>query len=87
MPTERYNFGDGVANGIIYAVGGTSPASVFDATVDAYDPTTNSWTTRTPMLTGRYGLGVSVVNGILYAVGGFAALPAGVTATVEAYQP
>src|SRR2546426_9123415 len=53
-------------------------------TVEAYDPTTNTWTTKAPMPTPRHGLGTSVVNGVIYAMGGSAGYLLG---TVEAYDP
>jgi hypothetical protein len=80
MPTARTNFGVGVVNGALYAVGGVNTSSVL-ATVEAYDPISNTWTPKAPMPTARTYLGVGVVNGVLYAVGG------GILATVEAYIP
>jgi N-acetylneuraminic acid mutarotase len=74
----------GVVNGILYAVGGSVPATstpVASAEVDAYDPVSNTWTTKAPMPTPRIGFRVGVVNGLLYTVGGDA------TGTVEAYDP
>jgi len=56
----------GVVNGILYAVGGSSQKGI----VEAYDPATDSWTTKASMRSIRSGLGVSVVNGLLYAIGG-----------------
>src|SRR5881396_2926876 len=54
MPTARHRLAVGVVNGILYAVGGSgnfgSPAVVL-ATVEAYDPATNSWTTKASMPT------------------------------------
>ena len=95
MPTGRQGMGVGVANGVLYAIGGfsihytatggySSSESIL-ATVEAYDPVANSWTTKAPMATSRYNLAVGVVNGVVYAVGG-AAVPAYLT-TVEAYDP
>ena len=69
LQLARLYLGVGVVNGILYAVGGGNGNSVF-ATVEAYDPVSNTWTTRASMPTGRSGLGVGVVNGVLYAVGG-----------------
>src|SRR2546422_996486 len=96
MPTGRQGMGVGVANGVLYAIGGfsihytatggySSSESIL-ATVEAYDPVANSWTTKAPMPTSRYGLAVDVVNGVLYAVGG---IGGGNTllGTVEAYDP
>ena len=88
MPTARVFLSTGVVSGVLYAVGGstglagTSP-TVF-ATVEAYDPSSNSWTTKTPMPTARYGAAIGVVNDIIYVVGGWNNGP---LATVEAYDP
>ena len=86
MPTPRYGLAVGVVNGILYAVGGdtTDAESGFGvpvATVEAYDPTANSWTTKASLQAPSGDLAIGVVNGILYAVGGVAA------GTVEAYDP
>ncbi len=67
-------------------VGGTANRSFGIDTVEAYDPDTDTWETKTPMTHGRALLGVGVINNILYAVGGSddysASLP-----TAEAYDP
>jgi N-acetylneuraminic acid mutarotase len=84
MPTARYFFGVAAINGILYVVGGSDGPN-FLATVEAYDPATDTWTTKASMPTPRYALGVAAVNGILYALGG--ANSNGVLATVEAYDP
>jgi hypothetical protein len=85
MPTAREHLAVGVVNGVLYAVGG---AVDFNGgarqTVEAYDPVTNTWTTKAPMPTARWLLAVGVVNGVLYAVGGETP---GVLQTVEAYDP
>ncbi|PYP72916.1 MAG: hypothetical protein DMD41_07380, partial [Gemmatimonadetes bacterium] len=89
LPTARHRLAVGVVNGILYAVGGSgnlgNPPAVL-ATVEEYDPATNSWTTRASMPTARLDLAVGVVNGILYAVGGVGSLIPGLP-TVEAYDP
>lgn len=98
MPTGRYEMGVGVVNGVVYAIGGQAErAGLADAileTVEAYDPVTNSWSTRAPMPTPRSALAVGVVNGVLYAVGGrdfISGNPNSVgyhsLETVEAYDP
>ena len=86
MPTPRSALAVGVANGILYAVGGMETDAPVTGTVEAYDPATNAWTTKAPMPTPRAYLAVGVVNGILYAVGGNSG-GAGGLATVEAYDP
>ena len=83
MPTPRTGLAAGVVNGILYAVGGNDGVS-FLGTVEAYDPATNTWTTKASMPTVRTGLATGVVNGILYAVGGN---DGSFLATVEAYDP
>ena len=92
MPTARCCFAVGVANGILYVVGGISRpiGGRILGTAEAYDPRTNTWATKAPMTTPRWSLGVGVVNGILYAVAG-AGGPGGEVSvplsTVEAYDP
>ena len=79
IPTPRGGLAVEVVNGILYAVGGaiTHPGvggypeyTEFLSTVEAYNPATNSWSSRAPLPTPRYGVAVGVVDGILYAVGG-----------------
>src|SRR5439155_16355573 len=87
MPTARHGLGVGVVNGILYAVGGAAnnDGSGFLNVVEAYDPSTNTWTTKAPMPTARQGFAeVGVVNGILYAIGGY---NGAILQTVEAYNP
>ena len=89
MPTARHSPGVAVVNGILYVVGGATGAEPTHgtlATVEAYDPATDTWTPRLSMPTSRSRLGVAVIDGILYAVGGLNS-PLGAVATVEAYDP
>jgi N-acetylneuraminic acid mutarotase/pimeloyl-ACP methyl ester carboxylesterase len=89
MPTGRIGLGVDTVEGILYAVGGLTSASgvvTYLPTVEAYNPATDVWTTKTSMPTPRFGPGVAAMNGILYVVGG------GTTAAidpapVEAYDP
>jgi hypothetical protein len=64
------------------------------ATVEEYDPATNTWTTKAPMPTARESLGLAAAsNGKIYAVGGAVMSIHGVhfeghpLATVEEYTP
>ncbi len=83
LPTPRMNLAAAAVNGTLYALGGwNSPGTL--ATVEAYDPATNTWTARTPMPAPRSDFGVGVVNGVVYAVGG---VSGGTVGTVEAYDP
>jgi N-acetylneuraminic acid mutarotase len=85
MPTARGSHGVAAINGILYAVGGNSPAGVF-STLEAYDPITDTWSTKTPMPTARYLISVTVLNGLLYAAGGVDVI-GNYLDTVEAYNP
>ena len=92
MPTPRFGAGVGVVDGIIYVVGGDSgnaPRTYGTATVEAYDPATDSWTTRASMSIPRLAPGVAALGGLIYAVGGDSASPAGVgvVARVETLDP
>src|SRR2546423_6378133 len=90
VPTARSGFGLGVVNGILYAIGGatgTGASASIVNTVEAYDPATNTWTTKEPMCTGRRSLAIGVLNGVLYAIGGQATYPGDYTGANEAYRP
>jgi cytochrome c biogenesis protein CcdA len=93
MPTRRSGLGVGVLNGVLYAVGGVPCAGCtygFLNTVEAYDATTNTWTTKASMPTARSELGVGVLNNSLYAIGGYAPFSSnsyGFVATNEVFQP
>ena len=72
------------ADGRIYAIGGFDSTS--NATVEAYDTTTNVWTTVAPMPTARYGLAAATgPDGRIYAIGGVDG-GSNILATVEAYD-
>jgi N-acetylneuraminic acid mutarotase len=85
MPIPRQQFGVGVVNGVLYAVGGDWTCGGLIANVDAYDPATNTWTSKAPLSAPRASFGVGVVNGILYAIGG--QTNGGLSDIVEAYDP
>lgn len=91
MPSPRDAAAAAVVDGVIYVVGGRdasipdSPASRLQ-TNEAYDPVTDSWTTRAPMPTRRHGHVAVAVDGILYAIGGDTAPFTYINAN-EAYDP
>lgn len=61
----------GDSNGKIYLMGGyntASPAGI--ASVDVYDPTTNMWSSVSPMLTARYFAAATAVGDEVYVIGG-----------------
>jgi N-acetylneuraminic acid mutarotase len=90
MPTARAKLAEAAVGGIVYAIGGSDhgcdPAHGGSYnTVEAYDPVTDTWTTKASMPTARNSLAAAVVNGIVYAIGGQNGPNS--YSTVEAYDP
>src|SRR5580704_8481341 len=52
MPTARQQLAAGVVNGRLYAIGGLDSVGYSNA-VEAYDPATDTWSTKASMLTAR----------------------------------
>jgi N-acetylneuraminic acid mutarotase len=83
MPTARYELCAAELNGLIYAIEGNpgcGSAGQAMATVEAYNPVSNSWSTRAPLPTGGWGAGAVGINGKVYVIGGF-------NANVYCYDP
>lgn len=92
MPSPRVNLAVGVVNGILFAVGGVccnpGHGNRIHDTVEAYDPTSNTWTTKARMPTLRNAPVSAVVDQILYVAGGYGGPEGEVpTNTIEAYDP
>lgn len=94
MAVGRERFSTAVVNGIVYAVGGlvtdnsVTPAWVKStATVEAYNPATNSWTTKASMASVRSDVHVVALNGIIYAIAGRKDTYPPELLSVEAYDP
>jgi N-acetylneuraminic acid mutarotase len=98
MPTARSFLASAVSNGIIYVFGGDnavvtqSNSNSFNpvATVQAYDPATNTWTTKASMPIARERFAAVESNGIIYVMGGL--IPDGTgfvttSPTMYAYTP
>ncbi len=88
MPTARSGVAGAVLDGKLWVIGGgTGPGGHTGvvATVDVYDPVTNTWTTAPAMPTARNWARTAVVNGILYIIGGEDG--SGALNTIEAYDP
>jgi len=86
MPTRRFWFSTSVVDGIIYVIGGKpglGDGSPHLSTVEAYDPTTDTWTPKADMPTRRSFSSTCVVDGKIYVIGG--AMPG--KSAVEAYDP
>ena len=86
MPTGRGLASGGVIGGKLYVAGGATNVTTF-ATLEEYDPITDTWTTRTRMQTERWGLAVGAINGRLYATGGCAGAYDVCPKTLEVYTP
>jgi N-acetylneuraminic acid mutarotase len=87
VPTARDHLAVVAAAGRLYALGGRIDGGYAQnlAVVEAYDPTTDQWQTRTPMPTARSGIAAALLFGEIVVIGGEA--PAGTFAEVEIYNP
>jgi subtilisin family serine protease len=86
MPTARGGVALWDANGLLYAIGGANSAGTVLRTVQAYNPATNSWTTKAPLPAARQsGNGAGEINKIIYLAGGHDAAGA-LTRTLYAYN-
>ena len=74
MPTARVGPAAAVVDGMVYAAGGDRGfdpiATRALSVVEAYDPSTDTWSSVPPMPTARVEFGLSAVENTLYAVGG-----------------
>jgi N-acetylneuraminic acid mutarotase len=90
MPTAREEPEAAVVDGKCYLIGGRVANLINSArsldVVEVYDPTTNSWSTRAPMLSPRYAHSVAVVDGKIYVMGGTPD-QALVSQSMEVYDP
>ena len=90
MPTSRHALTTSALDGKIYAIGGYVPGvSGYPgvATVEVYDPATDTWTTAPDMPTGRFGPRSSVVDEKIYVIGGMEYWIGSAYGTVEEYDP
>jgi len=87
LPTATADGVGAVVNNVLYIFGGSSSHSQCTTVTNAvwaYNPTTNSWSSKTAMPTARCSMGVAVRNNIVYVVGGY---NAGRLKTVESFDP
>lgn len=84
MREARNNLGVAVVNGRIYAIGGDTlggrwtysmglSGQITGKTVgtnEEYDPATDTWSFKTPMLTPRKSFAITAYNGKIYCIGG-----------------
>jgi len=74
MPTPRYEFGAAELNGLLYAIAGNpgcGSAASAKRDVEAYNPVSNSWSSKALLPTGSWGASVASANGKIYVIGGF----------------
>jgi len=89
MPTARCCLAVVTHAATLYTFGGEIPTSglnIVFATVEAYDPSTDSWVSKTPMPTPRYYAGAAVLGDIHYVAGGLDSSNH-ITPVFEAYDP
>ncbi|MFQ6124976.1 MAG: kelch repeat-containing protein [Candidatus Heimdallarchaeota archaeon] len=84
MPTPRADLAVAVVNERVYAIGGFNGIQNL-ATMEEYDPATDTWRSRAPMPTARGWLAATAVNGKIYALGGWDGT--NYLSTVEEYDP
>lgn len=85
MPTPRFDTTCAEVNGILYVIGGHTSRDTSVATVEAYDPVTDTWTRKTDMPTPRAKLTSFVIDGRIFVAGGRYGLTD--LATLEVYTP
>jgi len=69
----------------IYALGGPWPGSTGIKTLEVYDPSSDSWTTKASLPTGRWALSAVSADGKMYAIAGHTGSDA--SAMVNVYDP
>lgn len=96
-PTKRTEVASVTLRDKIYVVGGFEQPGLGNVlnlaitpSLEAYDPSTDRWTTNAPMPVGLHHVGIGVTGGRLYVIGGYR--QSGLTvwepvATVYAYDP
>ena len=92
LPSQRNHVGAVALGGKFYVMGGRLEAgfeSAMTAVVEVYDPATNQWTTRAPMLRPRGGLNAIVAHGYIHTFGGEGTddTPTGVFPDHDVYDP
>ena len=83
MPTARCSSVAVVEKGIVYVIGGVSTANRLN-TVEAYNPTTNTWTEEATLLVGKSEISAGLISTTIVASGGIAS--GGVTGDTEGYN-
>jgi N-acetylneuraminic acid mutarotase len=76
MPTPRYSFAIATYKNKIYCIGGISeykvPNATFTGVNEVYDPSTDTWETKSPLPSATYNVQANVVNDKIYIFTGTA---------------
>lgn len=75
-----------IMNGKIYVIGGNDLNGIVN-NVEEYDPASDSWTTKSPLLTQRWGHSSNVVDGKIYVMGGCEEGYGNALLSIEVYDP
>ena len=71
MPTARQEVAVAVLGGRVFVIGGFGPGAEPVATVEAYDPTTDTWAARAPLPAPVHHAAAAVLDGRLFVAGGY----------------
>ena len=70
MNITRYDLAAATVGNTLFAIGGAKNGGPFLSSVEAYDPTTNTWAAKASMNLARGALAAASVGNTLYALGG-----------------
>jgi N-acetylneuraminic acid mutarotase len=93
IPTGRKWLATSVVDGKIYAIGGVPGpdwGGELLATVEMYDPATDTWTTKADLPAARCLMAAITFDGLIYAIGGYVVRDDGevaISGKVELYDP
>lgn len=84
--TPRQEVAVATVNGKLYLIGGFGEGGSILASVEEYDPATNTWRFVAPLPRGLHHTAAAVVGSSIYVVGGFSALAFNAQSTVYRYD-
>jgi N-acetylneuraminic acid mutarotase len=85
MTTTRAKAASAVVGNVVYVIGGTGSVASYLTTNEAYDASTNTWTSKAAMTTGRHSACAAAVGTVVYVIGGVPGAGS-IVATNEAYD-
>jgi N-acetylneuraminic acid mutarotase len=89
MNLARSGMATAAVGGQFYVFGGSPPTRAATGSVEAYDPGSDTWTTRTPSTTARSYAAAGSISGKIYLAGGCIGSDCGpgLTNLLEEYDP